>query len=40
MVRQKYVAGTHCHPIRTDNYISCTKLLKCLEMITKWLNVT
>ncbi len=38
MLRQKYVAGTHCHPICSDNYIYCTQLLKCLEVITKWLN--
>ncbi len=33
MLRQKYVAGTHCNAICSDNYIYCTKLLKCLEII-------
>ncbi len=26
MLRQKYVAGTHCHPICSDNYIILHKI--------------
>ncbi len=40
MLRQKYVAGTHCHPICSDNYI-LYKVIKVLgndyKMVERYL---